>query len=159
MGGMLGGGGGGGGGSPAPEYGSGGPGAGYTAPAVASPEAMANRYTAQYAPQTATPFLQNVMAQHSGSPLQQNNNLGLPSLQSMFNMPQRGSPLQASGIQQLAPYVGSTYRPDMSTINKNLSNVAPGVDLQKLAAEEAARKASENAGPLEPAVFDYGQAG
>ena len=84
MGGMFGGGGG--GGSSAPQYGSGGPGVGYTAPATASPDAMANRYTSQYTPQTATPFLQSVMAQHSGSPLQQGSNLGLPSLQSMFGM-------------------------------------------------------------------------
>jgi hypothetical protein len=141
MGGMFGGGGGGGGGGSAtPDYGSGAPGVGYTNPR----DSVGAPYTPTYAPQTATPFLQSIMSQHSGSPLQQNNTLGLPSLQSMFNMPQRGAPYQASGIQQLAPmlpYVGSTYRPDMAAINKNLNNVAPSVELQaRLAAEEAARQ-------------------
>jgi hypothetical protein len=141
MGGMMGGGGGGGGGGSAtPDYGSGVPGAGYTNPR----DSVGAPYTPTYAPQTATPFLQSIMAQHSGSPLQQGNSLGLPSLQSMFNMPQKGAPYQASGIQQLtpmAPYVGSTYRPNMAAINKNLSNVAPSVELQaRLAAEEAAKQ-------------------
>jgi hypothetical protein len=144
MGGMFGGGGGGGGGGSAtPDYGSGVPGAGYTNPR----DSVGSPYTSSYTPQTATPFLQSIMAQQGGSPLQQNNTLGLPSLQSMFNMPQAGAPSQATGIQQLAPmmpYVGSTYRPDMAAINKNLNNVAPSVELQaRLAAEEAARKKAE----------------
>jgi hypothetical protein len=125
----------------APQYGSGKPGVAYIAPASASPEAMANRYSAQYTPQTATPFLQSIMAQHSGQN-QQNSNLGLPSLQSMFNMPQKNLPLQG-GIQQLTPmtpYAGSMYRPNMSAINQNLNNVAPSVALQQQrAAEEQAR--------------------
>jgi hypothetical protein len=120
MGGMVGGGGKGGGAPPAPSYGSGAPGANYTNPRTSAP------YTPSYTPQTATPFLQSIMAQHSSSsPLQQGNSLGLPSLQSMFNMPQRGAPYQASGIQQLAPYVSSTYRPNMNM--SNLNNVAPFV--------------------------------
>jgi hypothetical protein len=48
----------------------------------------------------------------------------------MFNMPQRGSPMQPSGIQQLAPmapYMGSTYRPDMSGAMARLNNAAPFV--------------------------------
>ena len=150
MGGMFGGGGGGGGGGGAatPDYGSGVPGAGYTNPR----DSVGAPYTPTYAPQTATPFLQSIMSQHSGSPLQQNNTLGLPSLQSMFNMPQKGAPYQASGIQQLAPmapYVGSTYRPDMAAINKNLNNVAPSVELQaRLAAEAQAKWDAEH--PVQP---------
>ena len=125
MGGMFGGGGG--GGAPAaPQYGPTVPGAGYTNPR----DSVGAPYVSSYTPQTATPFLQSVMAQHSGSPLQQGNSLGLPSLQSMFNMPQRGAPYQATGIQQLAPmapYMGSTYKPDMSNITAKLSNAAPAV--------------------------------
>lgn len=144
MGGMIGGGGGGSSAPAAPQYGSGKPGVAYTAPASASPEAMANRYSAQYTPQTATPFLQSIMAQHSGQ-TPQTTSLGLPSLQSMFNMPQKNSPMQSSsplqgGIQQLTPmmpYVGSTYRPNMSAINQNLNNVAPSVALQQQQAAEA----------------------
>jgi hypothetical protein len=128
MGGMLGGGGGGGGESATPDYGSGAPGVGYTNPR----NNVGPTYQSSYAPQTATPFLQSVMAQHGNSPLQQSNSLGLPSLQSMFNMPQRGSPLQASGIQQLAPYVGSTYRPDMSSIAARLNNIAPFVTPEQI---------------------------
>lgn len=96
-----------------------------------------NRYTPSYTPQTATPFLQSIMSQHGSSPLQQSNSLGLPSLQSMFNMPQRGSPIQPTGIQQLAPmapYTGSTYRPDMSGIAAQLRNVAPAVKPEQIAA-------------------------
>jgi hypothetical protein len=126
------GGGGGGGGFSTSQYDGGKPGAGYTAPTTASP------YAPSYAPQTATPFLQSVMAQHGGQ-APQNNNLGLPSLQSMFGMQQRSSPLQG-GLQQLAPmmpYAGSTYRPDMSAVRQNLNNVAPSVSLQQ---EQAAQE-------------------
>ena len=123
MGGMFGGGGGG-GGSAAPQYGASVPGAGYTNPR----DSVGAPYIPSYTPQTATPFLQSVMAQQSGSP--QSNNLGLPSLQSMFNMPQRGAPMQPSGLQQLAPmapYMGSTYRPDMSNAMNRLNFAAPSV--------------------------------
>ena len=121
MGGMFGGGGGG-SASAASPYGEAKPGVGYTNPR----DSVGDPYVSSYAPQTATPFLQSIMAQHSSSsPLQQGNSLGLPSLQSMFNMPQRGAPYQASGIQQLAPYVSSTYRPNMNM--SNLNNVAPFV--------------------------------
>ena len=121
MGGMFGGGGGGGSG---PQYGSGAPGVGYTNPR----DSVGDPYTSSYAPQTATPFLQSIMAQQSGG--QQSNNLGLPSLQSMFNMPQKGAPYQATGIQQLAPmapYAGSTYRPDMASAMSRLNLAAPFV--------------------------------
>jgi hypothetical protein len=124
MGGMFGGGGG--GGSANQDYGPAKPGAGYTNPR----DSVGSPYVSSYTPQTATPFLQSVMAQHSGSPLQQSNNLGLPSLQSMFGMQQKGAPYQASGIQQLAPmapYMGSTYRPDMSGAMNRLNFAAPSV--------------------------------
>lgn len=157
MGGMIGGGGGGSSAPAASQYGAGKAGAGYTAPASASPEAMANRYSSQYAPQTATPFLQSIMNQHSGQN-PQTTSLGLPSLQSMFNMPQRSSPMQPSGIQQLAPtapYVGSAYRPDTAAINQNLNNVAPSVALQqKQAAEAQARWDAEH--PAEPVSYGGG---
>lgn len=123
MGGMFGGGGGGGGG--AQDYGPAKSGAGYTNPR----DSVGAPYVPSYTPQTATPFLQSVMAQNS-SPLQQGNSLGLPSLQSMFNMPQGGAPLQASGIQQLAtmaPYISSAYRPDMSGAMNRLNFAAPFV--------------------------------
>jgi hypothetical protein len=101
------------------------------------------------------------MAQQMGSA--QSNNLGLPSLQSMFNMPQRGAPYQPSGLQQLspmAPYIGSTYRPNMSVINKNLNNVAPSVELQqRQAAEEEARRSAEEAANAPPPSNDYGGGG
>jgi hypothetical protein len=76
------------------------------------------------------------MAQQRNSALQQGNSLGLPSLQSMFNMPQAGAPMQPGGIQQLAPmapYVGSTYRPDMSGIMARLNSVAPVVRPEQVA--------------------------
>jgi hypothetical protein len=98
-------------------------GVGYTNPR----DSVGSPYIPSYAPQTATPFLQSIMAQQSGSPFQQSNNLGLPSLQSMFNMPQEGAPYQASGLQQLAPYMGSTYRPDVSGAMSRLNNIAPVV--------------------------------
>jgi hypothetical protein len=69
------------------------------------------------------------MSQQGGSPFQQSNNLGLPSLQSMFGMQQGNTPYQ-SGIQQLAPmapYMGSTYRPDMSGVMARLNLAAPVV--------------------------------
>lgn len=153
MGGIMGGGGGG-GGSPAPTYGSGNGGVGYTAPSTASP------YASSYAPMpvSAAPALQSVLGTQ---PTQgQQNSLGLPSLQSMFNLPQRGPSPQAGGLQQLTPmtpYVGSTYRPDMSAINANLNNVAPSVALQQQrAAEEEARLAAEN--PVR-AMFQNGWGG
>ena len=110
----------------ASQYGEAKPGAGYTNPR----DSVGAPYVSSYTPQTATPFLQSVMSQHSGSPLQQSNSLGLPSLQSMFNMPQNGSPLQTSGIQQLAtmaPYISSAYRPDMSSATNRLNFAAPSV--------------------------------
>lgn len=110
----------------ASQYGEAKPGAGYTNPR----DSVGAPYVSSYTPQTATPFLQSVMSQHSGSPLQQSNSLGLPSLQSMFNMPQNGSPLQTSGIQQLAtmaPYISSAYRPDMSGATNRLNFAAPSV--------------------------------
>jgi len=123
MGGMFGGGGGGGGGGS--QYGNGVPGAGYTNPR----DSVGDPYASSYAPQTATPFLQSIMAQQSGG--QQSNNLGLPSLQSMFGMQQQQqNPFYQSGIQQLAPmapYMGSTYRPDMSSAMARLNLAAPFV--------------------------------
>lgn len=118
--------GGGGGSSAAPQYGPTVPGAGYTNPR----DSVGAPYVPSYAPQTATPFLQSVLAQQRNSTFQQGNSLGLPSLQSMFNMPQAGAPMQPGGIRQLAPmapYVGSTYRPDMSGIMARLNSVAPVV--------------------------------
>ena len=132
MGGMFGGGG---GGSAAQfqDYGPAKPAAGYTNPR----DSVGAPYASSYTPQTATPFLQSVMSQHSGSPLQQGNTLGLPSLQSMFNMPQRGTPYQASGIQQLAPmapYASSIYRPDMSNAMNRLNFIAPSVTPEQVSA-------------------------
>jgi len=148
MGGMVGGGGGGGGGSSAPDYGHGNANIGYTPVSTPAP------YAPSYAPQTATPFLQSVMAQHGiGSP-QQSNSLGLPSLQSMFGMQQRNSPLQG-GLQQLSPmtpYVGSTYRPNMNSIQQNLNSVAPSVELQQRQAAEAQAKWDAE----HPAMPSYG---
>jgi len=137
---MSGGGGGGGGGSPAaPKYGASVPGAGYTNPR----DSVGPAYQPTYTPQTATPFLQSIMAQHGTASSQQNNSLGLPSLQSMFGMQQGNSPLQG-GIQQLAPYIGSSYRPNMNAVHQNLNNVAPSVELQqRLAAEEEAKRLAE----------------
>jgi hypothetical protein len=152
MGGIVGGGGGG-GGSAAPEYGSGTPGVGYTNPR----DSVGSPYTPSYTPQTATPFLQSVMAQQSGN--FQSNNLGLPSLQSMFNMPQRGAPYQANGIQQLAPmtpYGSSTYRPDMSGIMARLNNVAPSVEIQqRQAAEAEAKRLAEEAATQQKIQVPY----
>ena len=142
MGGIVGGGGGGGGGgSPAaPKYGASVPGANYTNPR----DSVGPPYQSSYTPQTATPFLQSIMAQHNPQAAQQANSLGLPSLQSMFGMPQNSSPLQ-SGIQQLAPYIGSTYRPNMDAVRQNLTKVAPSVELQqKLDAEAKAKWDAEH---------------
>jgi hypothetical protein len=156
---MVGGGGGGGGGSSTPDYGHGNGGAGYTPTPAASPYAPqyaqqnVSQPITQFTPQTATPFLQSIMAKHSGQ-MPQGNSLGLPSLQSMFGMQQRSSPLQG-GLRQLAPmapYVGSTYRPNMAALNQNLNNVAPSVALQqKQAAEAQAKWDAEH-----PAMPSYG---
>ena len=105
-------------------------GVGYTNPR----DSVGSPYTPSYTPQTATPFLQSIMAQQSSSPFQQSNNFGLPSLQSMFNMPQGGAPYQASGLQQLAPYMGSTYRPDVSGAMSKLNNIAPVVTPEQVSA-------------------------
>ena len=108
-------------------------GVGYTNPR----DSVGSPYTPSYTPQTATPFLQSIMAQQSNSPLQQGNNLGLPSLQSMFNMPQRGAPYQASGLQQLAPmapYASSGYRPDMANAMSRLNNISPVVTPEQISA-------------------------
>ena len=62
----------------------------------------------------------------------------------------------------MRPYVGSTYRPDMSTINANLNNVAPSVALQQQrAAEEAARQAALDAlnAPQQSYGYDGGGGG
>jgi len=152
MGGMFGGGGGGGGGSVAPKYGSGLPGAEYTNPR----DSVGDPYASSYTPQTATPFLQSVMAQQSSSP--QSNSLGLPSLQSMFNMPQRGSPMQPSGIQQLAPmapYMGSTYRPDMSGVMARLNNAAPAVRPEQVSELDNYGKPIPKENPIFEAVSDF----
>lgn len=162
MGGMLGGGGGGGGSAPAPTYGGGNGGVGYTAPNTPSP------YVSSYAPMpvSAAPTLQGALGQQSTTA--PTNSLGLPSLQNLFNLPQRGPNPQAGGIQQLTPmtpYVGSTYRPNMSAINANLNNVAPSVALQqkRAAEEEARRQAEEAANPLNrfqnSNPYDYGGGG
>jgi hypothetical protein len=75
----------------------------------------------------------------------------------MQMMQQYSRPMMRAPLQQgISPSSPLNYRPP--AVN-NLSRVAPGVDLQKQAAEEAARQAAANAGPPEPAVFDYGQAG
>jgi hypothetical protein len=116
-----------------PKQGSAGnsAGVGYT------PTAAPNYYTPSYTPQTATPFLQSIMSQNSSSPLQRGNTLGLPSLQSMFNMPQNGLPLQTSGIQQLAtmaPYISSAYRPNMSNAMNKLNFIAPSVTPEQVSA-------------------------
>lgn len=156
MGGMFGGGGG--GGSAATDYGSGAPGVGYTNPR----DSVGAPYTPAYAPQTATPFLQSVMAQQSGSPLQQGNSLGLPSLQSMFNMPQRGSPMQPSGIQQLAPmapYMGSTYRPDMSGAMARLNNAAPFVRPEQISELDNQGKPIPKENPVSEVINDMGSGG
>ena len=154
MGGMFGGGGGGGGGGS--QYGSGVPGAGYTNPR----DSVGDPYVSSYTPQTATPFLQSVMAQQSGSP--QSNNLGLPSLQSMFNMPQRGAPMQPSGIQQLAPmapYMGSTYRPDMSGIMARLNNVAPVVTPEQVSELDNQGNPIPKPEPVSEVISDGGGGG
>ena len=109
-----------------PQAPAGSAGVGYTNPR----DSVGPPYQPSYTPQTATPFLQSIMEQQRNSSLQQGNSLGLPSLQSMFNMPQRGASMQPGGIQQLtpmAPYMGSTYRPDMSGIMARLNNAAPAV--------------------------------
>jgi hypothetical protein len=150
-------GGGGGGGKPAaPEYGPTVPGAGYTNPR----DSVGAPYIPSYTPQTATPFLQSVLAQQSGSP--QSNNLGLPSLQSMFNMPQRGSPMQPGGIQQLtpmAPYMGSTYRPDMSSIMTRLNSAAPAVRPEQVSELDQFGKAVIKENPVSEVVSDVGGGG
>lgn len=156
MGGMFGGGGGGGGGSSAPQYGSGAPGAGYTNPR----DSVGDPYVSSYASQTATPFLQSIMAQQMGSP--QSNNLGLPSLQSMFGMQQKGAPYQASGIQQLAPmapYMGSTYKPNMSNITAKLSNAAPAVRPEQVSELDVYGKPVPKADPVSEVVSDFGGGG
>jgi hypothetical protein len=156
MGGIVGGGGGGGGSTPAPEYGTlpSKGGVDYSAPQTGE------QYVPSYAPQNATPFLQSIMAQQS-TPLQQGNNLGLPSLQSMFGMQQRSAPYQ-SGLQQLAPlapYVGSTYRPDMSGAIAKLNDVNPSVATEQARAKaEADRLAALEAANPRPA-YDYGGGG
>jgi hypothetical protein len=157
MGGVFGGGGGG-GGAASQDYGPAKPAAGYTNPrnSVGSP------YVSSYTPQTATPFLQSVMAQHSGSPLQQGNSLGLPSLQSMFNMPQNGSPLQTSGIQQLAtmaPYISSAYRPDMSGAMNRLNFAAPSVRPEQVSELDVYGKPIVKENPVSEVISDAGGGG
>ena len=155
MGGMFGGGGGGGGGGGS-QYGSGVPGAGYTNPR----DSVGDPYVSSYAPQTATPFLQSVMAQQSGGA--QSNNLGLPSLQSMFNMPQRGSPMQPSGIQQLAPmapYMGSTYRPDMSSAMARLNLAAPVVRPEQISELDNQGNPIPKENPVSEVISDMGSGG
>ena len=154
MGGMFGGGGG--GGSSAPQYGPSVPGAKYTNPR----DSVGAPYAPSYTPQTATPFLQSVMAQQSGIP--QSNNLGLPSLQSMFNMPQAGAPSQATGIQQLAPmapYMGSTYRPDMSGIMARLNSAAPAVRPEQVSELDNQGKPIPKPEPVSEVVSDTGGGG
>jgi len=148
---------GGGGGTPAaPQYGPSVPGAGYTNPR----DSVGAPYIPSYTPQTATPFLQSVLAQQRNIP--QSNSLGLPSLQSMFNMPQRGSPMQPGGIQQLAPmtpYVGSTYRPDMSGIMTRLNSVAPAVKPEQVSELDKFGKAVVKENPVSEIVSDAGGGG
>jgi len=150
-------GGGGGGSAPvAPQYGATVPGAGYTNPR----DSVGPAYQSSYTPQTATPFLQSVMAQQRNIP--QSNSLGLPSLQSMFNMPQRGSPLQANGIQQLtpmAPYMGSTYRPDMSGIMARLNNAAPAVRPEQVSELDQFGKPIVKENPISELISDVGGGG
>jgi hypothetical protein len=155
MGGMFGGGGGG-GGAATQDYGPAKPGVGYTNPR----DSVGDPYVSSYAPQTATPFLQSVMAQQSGSA--QSNNLGLPSLQSMFNMPQKGAPFQASGIQQLAPmapYMGSTYRPDMSSAMNRLNFAAPSVRPEQVSELDIYGKPIPKPEPISEVINDSGGGG
>ena len=150
---------GGGGGAPAaPQYGPTVPGAGYTNPR----DSVGAPYIPSYTPQTATPFLQSVMAQQRNSSLQQGNNLGLPSLQSMFNMPQRGAPMQPGGIQQLAPmapYMGSTYRPNMSGIMARLNSAAPAVRPEQVSELDQFGKPIVKENPISEIVSDFGGGG
>ena len=114
-------------------------GVGYTA--VPTP----GHYSAQYAQQSATPFLQSVMAQHSPQMLQ-NMNLGLPSLQSMFNMPQ--NPVHQ--MMPMAPYRGSSYRPDTSGIAAKLNNVAPAVTYEQMHPTPPAKPTFDGDAPYVP---------
>ena len=162
MGGMFGGGGGG-GGSVAPKYGEAKPGVGYTNPR----DSVGDPYVSSYAPQTATPFLQSVMAQQGGGPQSNNlgpqsNNLGLPSLQSMFNMPQGGALMQPSGIQQLAPmapYMGSTYRPDMSGVMAWLNLAAPFVRPEQVSELDNQGNLIPKENPVSEVISDMGGGG
>ena len=150
--------GGGGGGPSTPQYGPTVPGAGYTNPR----DSVGPPYVPSYAPQTATPFLQSVMAQQRNSALQQGNSLGLPSLQSMFNMPQTGAPMQPGGIQQLAPmapYMGSTYRPDMSGIMARLNSAAPAVRPEQVSELDQFGKPIVKENPISEIVSDFGGGG
>ena len=140
------------------DYGPAKPGAGYTNPR----DSVGSPYVSSYAPQTATPFLQSVMSQHSGSPLQQGNSLGLPSLQSMFNMPQNGSPPQTSGIQQLAtmaPYISSAYRPDMSGATNRLNFAAPSVRPEQVSELDVYGKPIPKPEPISEVINDSGGGG
>jgi len=152
-------GGGGGGGAPAaPQYGPSVPGAGYTNPR----DSVGAPYIPSYTPQTATPFLQSVMAQQRNSSLQQGNSLGLPSLQSMFNMPQRGASMQPGGIQQLAPmapYMGSTYRPDMSGIMARLNSAAPAVRPEQVSELDNQGNPIPKENPISEVINNMGSGG
>jgi hypothetical protein len=102
------------------------------------------------------------MAQQRNSSLQQGNNLGLPSLQSMFNMPQRGAPMQPGGIQQLAPmapYMGSTYRPNMSGIMARLNSAAPAVRPEQVSELDQFGKPIVKENPISEIVSDFGGGG
>jgi hypothetical protein len=102
------------------------------------------------------------MAQQRNSALQQGNSLGLPSLQSMFNMPQNNSPFQANGIQQLAPmapYMGSTYKPDMSGIMARLNSAAPSVRPEQVSELDIYGKPIPKDNPISEVISDFGGGG
>jgi hypothetical protein len=80
----------------------------------------------------------------------------------MFNMPQTGAPMQPGGIQQLAPmapYMGSTYRPDMSGIMARLNSAAPAVRPEQVSELDQFGKAVVKENPVSEAVDSVGGGG
>jgi hypothetical protein len=96
----------------------------------------------QYQPQQRTAQPQQYQQQQQMPNYQSGLQAAMMHMMQQYNRPMMRPPLQ-QGISPSSPMM---YKPNMTEVNRNLTRVAPSVEVQqRLAAEEAARQAAIDA--------------
>jgi hypothetical protein len=109
----------------------------------------------QYQPQQRTAQPQQYQQQQMPN-YQSGLQAAMMHMMQQYNRPMMRPPLQ-QGISPSSPMM---YKPNMTEVNRNLTRVAPSVELQqRLAAEEAARQAAIDAANAPPPNNDGGTYG